>query len=149
VTLAELRQALADALGDGRVGVPVAARIHCQLDDPQCDLLAGLASLLALSEGALSPERGARLFARYGDDPRQLSVLVSYASGQTSFVTIGCGAAADPALHLLLVGNRGIVRLEGAEQFDPAGEPPARGDDLKRWRRPVEQSLRDGASIEI
>jgi len=149
VTLAELRQTLDDALGGGSVGVPVAARIHCQLDDPQCDLLAGLASLLALAEGALSPERAARLFARHSDDPRQLSVLVSYSSGQTSFVTIGCGAAAEPALHLLLVGNRGVVRLEGAEQFDPAGGPPTRGDDLKRWRRPVERSLRDGASIEV
>jgi hypothetical protein len=147
MTIDELRNALRQALETGKIGVPVSLRLHCQLADREVDLVSALAAVLPLAEDCFSTAP-VSLAATQDAGQRQLNVMLQYAAGSTVFVTVGRGSAVRNRLHLLVVGNHGVVRLEGADAFD-AGNVGTTADS-QRWRAPVAESLkrREAVSVE-
>jgi hypothetical protein len=139
MTLDDLDRTLTDALSTGKVGSPVALRLHLQLADSAADLAQATAALMRLAETVFS-ETPSRVTARTRDEtPRQWNLLCNYPGGQTVQLTLGCGAAASSTLHLLLVGNHGVVRLEGAELFDDTSLS-ATDEETNHWQQTVEQN---------
>ena len=153
MTIDELHAALTESLSHGTVGVPLALRIHVQGTDPRTDLFRGWAAALDLAETAFSNARLTKLFAERESNGGQLNVLATYSGGQTLLVTSGRGSAARPSFGLILVANRGIVRLEGEELFEPEAFDPDHVDPIGRhqdhWRAAIERSLREHAAVEV
>ena len=153
MTIDELHAALAESLAHGTAGVPVALRIHLQYSDPRTDLFRGWAAALGMAETAFSNTRLTKLFAQRESNGGQLNVLVTYSGGQTLLVTSGRGSAARPSLDLVLVANRGIVRLEGEEFFEPDEFDPDHVDPIGRhqdhWHAAIERSLREHAAVDV
>lgn len=141
MTLDDLERTLTDALSTEKIGTPVALRLHLQLADPAANLAQATAALMGLAETVFS-QAPSRLTARTRDEtPRQWNLLCDYADGQTAQLTLGCGATASSTLHLLLVGNHGVVRLEGAELFDETSLS-ATDEETNRWQQAVTSSTR-------
>jgi hypothetical protein len=153
VTLDELHAALTESLAHGTVGVPVALRIHLQYSDPRTDLFRGWGSALGLAEAAFPNARLTKLFAQRESNGGQLNVLATCSGGQTLLVTLGRGSAARPLLELVLVANRGIVRLEGEEFFEPEDFEPDNVDPIgtqqHHWHAAIERSLREHAAVDV
>jgi hypothetical protein len=96
---------------------------------------------MGLAETVFS-QAPSRLTARTrSETPRQWNLLCDYSGGQTAQLTLGCGAIASSTLHLLLVGNHGVVRLEGAEMFDETSLS-ATDEETNRWQQAVTSSTR-------
>ncbi|HUG90850.1 MAG TPA: hypothetical protein VML55_08460 [Planctomycetaceae bacterium] len=140
MTLDDLARALDGAVAAGRIGTPVALRVHAVLPAGG-DLVAALAALMRrLAEPLFGPP--GRLTARRDADERQLHALASYPSGPTVLVTLAATRSRDPSLELLVVGNHGVIRLEGGECF--AGLPPsadAGAAEVERYRELVAAGL--------
>ena len=116
MTFDAVRRALTDALESGKAGTPVALRVSVSLADERVDLAATVESVRRLAAGVFGSE-AERLRARRDGSGRQLTVLATHAGGQTSFVSVSRVPGGD-ALDVVLVGNRGIVRLEGGESLE-------------------------------
>ena len=141
----DLQKAVSEALASGQIGTPVSLRAHWQLADPNADLVKALAIILRVAEPAFSrvPDR---LTARRGPDERQIHVLLHYADGKTALITLGRGSVQGESLHWLLIGNHGIMRLEGAEMFEATG-PLAETGDVDRFRAAIDRSVQSRASV--
>jgi hypothetical protein len=149
VNLRELAHALYDTIRQGEIGIPVALRVSAQFGDRSIDVVQGAILVTQLAETAFSESLPARLHARSTSDRRQLTVLASYRLGQSCFVTTTAIDGAGSTLDLLLIGNHGIVRLEGRELFDPEGGDSSLSDYGQVWKSAIEQSLSDGRAVEI
>lgn len=148
MTFDDLNRALAEALATGQIGTPVSLRVHFQVPDSAADLAAMVAAVMRLSQPVFR-ERPSTLAAREHPHGRQWNVLVGYPGGATAFVTAGCGSARQPSLRLLLVGNHGIVRLEGPDQFEDDLFSPHAGSDVEQWRSAVTASVARGGVVEL
>lgn len=147
MTCSEVQSALADAVRTGKLGTPVAARVHVQLVDDAVEPDAVLAPVLEMLRPCFDhPPASVR--AREHASEGQWNVLFQTAAGGTVFVTVGCGAANAPGLHLLVIGNHGVLRLEGAECFRP-GDLSAAAPAPQAWSAAITESLRSGRSIDI
>jgi hypothetical protein len=159
VTLDDLARTLGEAVATGRIGTPVALRVHAVLLDENGDPAGVFACLMRrLAEPLFgAPER---LAARGDSAGRILDVLVSYAAGWTALLTLGRmpsppGRGMAPRLDLLVVGNRGVLRLEGGECFAGVDDGAAagiaglhdRGVDL--YGEAVAHSLRAGQPVPL
>ena len=76
-----------------------------------------------------------------------MSILMQHAVGQTTSITAGV-CATGALLHLLVIGTRGIIRLEGGEWFLPIpdGDQPA---TAAVWERAVTESLCCGGFVSV
>jgi hypothetical protein len=153
VTLEQLRRALSNSLTDESVGIPVALRICLPISDPQTNLLQCWNAALDLADAAFENLRPARLYAQRESNGRQLSVLVTCRGGQTLSVTTGRGLMDKPSLDLVLVGNRGIVRLEGGECLDQECLLQNRSSHgsghYNPWHLAIERSLREQNAVDV
>ncbi len=151
MTFDDLSTTLWEAVETKRIGIPVALRLHLQLCDPQADLTVAMVASLCLVEPFfnLNPSR---LMARRDSADRQLNVLLETADGRTVFVTVGRGSTGQATLHLLLIGNHGVVRLEGAQTFEEealqgaASELSAKVDE---WNTRIAQSVARNEAVAI
>ena len=112
MNFAELRSALTRALDSGHIGQPVAIRLHLRFGNGQVaaeQLLVGLAPIMADVFG----DSYQRVMARSAEDRGQINLLLEYESGATALVTLVTLGETMPCLHLVLIGNHGIIRLEG------------------------------------
>jgi hypothetical protein len=144
MTLTELRAALAQAVATGKLGTPVSARVHVQLAESECDLPSVLGGVLRMLSPAFD-EPPARIRARKHASAPQWNLLLRTTTGRTIFITVGCGSRATAALDLLVVGNHGIVQLQGGDAFEwePQEEPrPA-------WMSQVDEAIATGREIAL
>ncbi len=138
MTLDELNSTLSAALARGKVGTPVSLRLHLQVTESNNDSVALLALLMPLLQTAFgSPPN--RLLTRRNAVADQLTVLFNFATGQSAMVTCGCGSARRTSLQLLLVGNCGVIRLEGGELFESTDVPER--PDAQFLRTLIERSI--------
>jgi len=144
MTFDDLSERIAPAVVSGKIGTPVSLRMHVQLAESRADLVQALANAMHVAESVFAVEP-VTLVARRNSNESQLNVLVSYTHGQVVMLTVGRGSADSSSLHLLLIGNRGVVRLEGSELFDDAGmqSPP----DAAHWQLLVDRSLTEGQPV--
>ncbi|MGE3316675.1 MAG: hypothetical protein AB7O26_16280 [Planctomycetaceae bacterium] len=144
----ELERAVSETIRQGEIGIPVALRLNCQFGDRSVDVIEGAIMALHLAETAFAEDRPARLHARRTSDGRQLTVLASYRLGQTFFLTTTAIDGVRESLDLLLVGNHGIVRLEGGELFVPESADGSFSDP-GGWKSAIERSLREQGAVEF
>jgi hypothetical protein len=118
----DLKRALSAELATESVGVPVSIRVHLSWPDPQCDLAAILESLIAMASTTFGCAVD-RTTANENGDGRQLTALCRFEKGQTAVITLTRGCGPEKTLLFLVVGNRGMIRLEGGELLEdlPAG----------------------------
>ena len=139
----DLRRTLTDALETGKVGRPVSIRLY--LHSVGADLSALIPTALELAAVAF-PNPPVSLLARRDADAQQLSVLLQYEAGQTAMLTVVRANTPDSTAHLLLVGNHGIIRLEGGGDLELPPAPHAAG---AAWRERIEQSLHRRAVVPV
>lgn len=114
MTLDEIQGALSDAMQTGKLGTPVAARVHL-LVDGEVDIAGAVERIVSMLAPCFEqPPTTVR--ARRHTTRRFTSLLLQSGNGRTIFITLG--HANRPAFHLLVVGNHGILRLEGGELFE-------------------------------
>lgn len=144
MTLDEIHQTLLEAVNTGKVGTPVALRLHLQLVSTDVDPYLLVAELLQLCE-PLFGEEPVRVMARNNNDGRQLNLLFETAAGRTISITIGGGSTTQAFLSLLLIGNHGVIRLEGADSFDEQSLNDMSDASAKRdhWHSMIASSLSD------
>lgn len=146
MTFDELRTTLEETLATGKIGTPVSVRLHLQFSDAQADLPRACAAAVQLTS-AVFKDSPATLAARRDAQDRQWNVLLKHAGGQTALVTLGRGSAERARCHLLLVGNHGIVRLEG-DEFDESSAQ-AEPQQVERWRKALETSFAQDAAVRL
>jgi hypothetical protein len=142
----DIRHAITNAIESGKIGQPVSIRIHLQRADNEQTPSSLIEILLTLVESAIG-SRPATLMAQSEDSARQLSLLFQYHSGQTAFLTAGAGQANQPSFHLVLVGNHGIVCLQGTDVLEivESSQPENRPAILPL----IEQSLSQSAAVSL
>lgn len=145
ITLDDLNQALQRTVEGGKIGAPVALRMHLQLCGNDADLLAVVADLIERAGGLF--ESGPVRFMVRGRVDQQISALMSYAAGQTLFVSVGRGVANISQTHLLLIGNHGVANLDGLELdgFSSQGE----GTQSTGWRKLLQTSLESKQAVAV
>ena len=74
-------------------------------------------------------------------------MLVNFTGGQTAILTLGRGSTKSPLLHLMVVGNHGMLRLEGGDEFD--GQFPSQRLAPESWRAAINQSLGRSAAVSL
>lgn len=144
MNLTELKSALAQAVATGKLGTPVSARVHVQLAEAACDLPAVVGGVLQMLSPAFD-EPPARVRARKHPDTGQWNVLLQTATGKTLFVTIGCGSRPVASLELFVLGNHGIIQLQGGDAF--AWEP--RDERTVAWTNAVDEASATGREVAV
>jgi len=138
MTFDDLKRSLCSLLETGKIGTPVSMRVHWQLPKTSTDVCAALASGMNLCQSVMK-DSPATLIARQASVGTQLNVLVTLENGRTIMATVGSGSVSYSVLELLLIGNHGIVRLEGEgriEEFVLTND-----DDVQWWKTAVGRSL--------
>ena len=116
MTFTELSSAIETSLQTGNIGTPVALRMQVRLSNESA-APALLDESLAVARNVFGADPSS--VTANGNPPGHFSSLFTYDTGQTTFITLDAESSYEPALHLLLIGNRGVIRLEGAECFAP------------------------------
>jgi hypothetical protein len=141
--LVDLERTLKTELETGRLGEPVALRIHAVLpsNDNIFSWPGSFRPLLALmgdiSSGYIHVQRHA--------SHRQCAILWTTDTGKSVFLTWACPVKAKPSLHVLLLGNHGIMQLHGGETWSEVIAPKA----PSLWEKEIQESLRTGTSIPV
>jgi hypothetical protein len=142
--LADLERALKAELETGRLGIPVALRIHATLSTTTPGIWGSLGCfgpLLALMGEIHSGE----VHAKQHPSGKECAVLWTADSGKTVFLTLATSAKSKQTLHLLLIGNHGTTQLKGGDAWsDSLPEKPK-----PLWEQEIQESLRKGTSIRI
>lgn len=145
MTLEELQAKLRLAVAEGRIGSPVALRMHLNSGRADEDLQSHVLATMRMARELFDslPER---LMVR-GDFDRQATVLVTYASGATLFATLNRAAVDSSNIQLLLIGNHGIANLEPAEWIPES--LPEESTAALQWRNSLAQSHETGKAVAI
>lgn len=113
-------QLVAETITTGRLGTPVAARMHLALRaaaDPVDQLASAIA---AASEWLrLQPER---LWCRAAGNTNHLIAHVIGRAGQSLLVSVGGPSNSASPLKLVIVGNRGMAAWEAGDESEPMPE---------------------------
>jgi hypothetical protein len=144
MTFDNLKRSLNSVLETGTIGTPVSMRVHWQMPGTSTDVCAALAFSMKLCQSVMS-DAPVTLIARQASGGTQLNVLVKLENGRTILATIGSGSVSYSVLELLLIGNHGIVRLEGKSRMD---EVFLKNDDcVQRWKTAVNRSLTERKQV--
>jgi hypothetical protein len=114
--LDDLSRALRAELDSQRVGTPVSMRVHLAWPDADADLEAALETMLALARSVFGSE-ASRVSRSTRADRRQITALCAFERGQSALFSLARGCGSRPVFELLVVGNRGVIRLEGGEEL--------------------------------
>ena len=126
MTLQELSETVSDAIGDRRIGRPVAVRLYAYLSPDHGELLRGTADALALADRWL-PGELVRLEARGSVELGHVTVLAEFSGGETALVSGACLHDGPPRIDFLILGTQGSVRHEGLP--NAASDPLVLGED--------------------
>lgn len=144
MNLLDFERALESEVKTGRLGVPVALRIHAMIPGINGDILGSLGLFRPLFSLIGNLGRG-HVQAKQHPSGQQLTVLWTEESGKTVFLTLATSAKMKQALHLLLIGSHGMAQLEGGEAWCDTltGElPPI-------WEKEIQESLQKRTSIPL
>lgn len=146
MTFDDLKRSLYSVLETGKIGTPVSMRVHWQMPGTSTDVCVALASSMSLCHSVMKGSPST-LIARQTSGGTQLNVLVTLENGRTILVTVGSGAVSYSVLELLLIGNHGIVRLEGEGRIDELRL--TNDDDVQRWKTVVDRSLTERKQVAV
>lgn len=146
MTFDDLKRTLCSVLETRKIGTPVSMRVHWQMPKTSTDVCAALASSMNLCHSVMrgSPST---LIARQAFGGTQLNVLVTLENGRTILATVGSGRVNYSVLKLLLIGNHGVVRLEGESRIDE--RLLTHDDELQQWKTAVARSLKERKQIVV
>lgn len=166
LSLSDVFRTVEDALATGQAGVPVSARMQWSIR-AAAEAPAVAASLLSrlssLFRSSLS-----RVMVQQHISGEVLNVLATLVGGQTISLSLFSNPAAAGsengtsarAADLLVVGNHGVIRLEGdsadfSSASDLHGNPPEQPEQLASFPSPGEveaalrQSLQSNSAVKL
>jgi hypothetical protein len=148
MTTDDLQNALTAAIATGRIGTPVALRVHAIVASDSFNPAAALDAVIGLA-GTAFPTKPQQMTARSGGAGQQWNVLLIYAGGQTLSFSIASSPASTGGnrLHLLLIGNHGIIRLEGKELVDDCSEKSP--ENATYWMRHMTNSHTHQSAVQL
>jgi hypothetical protein len=135
-----LEQTVHDRIRSGSIGRPVFARLHLELSADHGLLMPYAAAGLEVVTQWLGSSVD-RVYARGGVRQGFISLMVEFGQGQTAFVDAAVNAAGEGEARLLLVGQRGTLRLDDLPEPDQIRGQPVRGG---HWIAEMERSLAEG-----
>jgi hypothetical protein len=110
----ELQDTLCNVVASGQIGTPVALRLHVHVSKSDLAAIPAEPACFDIAELVFGQTSGKDV-TRENSDGRHRSTLRTYPSGQTLLITTTAGLSRTSRMDLLLIGNHGIVRLEGAD----------------------------------
>ena len=141
MTLDDIQGALSDAMQTGKLGTPVAARVHL-LVDGEVNIAGAVERIAAMLSPCFElPSETVR--ARRHASGRVSSLLMQTGNGRTIFISIG--QTDRPALHLLVVGNHGVLRLEGGDCLEPVSFDRTENE----WSAQIAESCESGKIVRL
>jgi hypothetical protein len=142
--LADLQRALDSEVKTGKLGVPVALRIHATMPLGEGDIHAALGFFRPFFSLLGNSQKG-DVQAKRHPSGQQLAILWTEETRKTAFLTLACSPNMKRGLHLLLIGNHGMTQLQGGEAWSDSlsGEIPG------LWEHEIQESLRKGTSIPV
>ena len=140
----DLRQALRDALATGRIGTPVSVRLYLHQAEGDAAPFNAAQKLLA----TVIPASPSSLQATRDTAGRQTTLLLAWNSGETAMLTL-VSTETPWNLQLVVVGNHGIIQLEGESPLEP--ESGDSRDDFvpMDWSEKIEDSLRHQSAVAL
>ncbi len=147
MNLSDIESALNAARNTRKIGLPVSVRVFAEFADGSAQLSKWAALLVEMARRTLSADPQ-RVMARLDRRGVQLSLLVDFAAGRTAALTLVRGIASCDALDLILFGNHGLARLEGAECFD-AGDSAGAEQACEELLAAIEASVSQGEAVEL
>lgn len=138
MTPTDLCTALDEALKTGKLGTPVAVRLHWQVPCLENEDWPGWLETVLQMLSPCFDQPPVKVQARQHPAVPQWNILLQTEAGQTIFLTLGRQAAPAPSLQLLVTGNHGTLRLEGEPLCQPAGAEPS--PQFRHWWSVIRQS---------
>ncbi|MCH2213358.1 MAG: Gfo/Idh/MocA family oxidoreductase [Fuerstiella sp.] len=135
------------ALQTGQVGQPVAARVtaHMDADHGQIEWL--MTRVLSAMTTWFD-SRPQRITAFGSVEAGNVSTLTLFENGQSALVSVGCCAATDPLLELVVWGNHGILSWEHERGVQSDWQQESDLTDVeKSLCQQLQTSLRSGCSV--
>ncbi|MCH7689284.1 MAG: hypothetical protein IH899_21855 [Planctomycetes bacterium] len=146
MTFDDLKRSLCSVLETGKIGTPVSMRVHLHIPKTRVDVYSALASIMKLCH-SVTRDVPLTLIARQTSGGTQLNVLVTLENGRTILATVGSGSVKRSVLELLLIGNHGVVRLEGEDRIDEL--LLTNDDEVQQWKTAVARSLNERKQIAV
>ena len=119
-SIARFEATLLEAVATGKIGTVVSVRAMLQLPDESADLKSAASVVLALAARVLGTDAG-QLVTRSHDSGQQLNLLLRLDAGGIQSVTVTRGGVSKLELDLVVVGNHGVIRMEGSELAEEMG----------------------------
>jgi hypothetical protein len=142
--LADLERALKAELDTGRLGDPVALRIHATFPKVQGDIFRVVGFFRPLLS-LMGNVDGGEVHAKSHPTGKECAILWTDESGITVFLTLASGTKTKQSLHLLLIGNHGMTELHGGDAWSDA----ISSNLSSLWEKEIQESLQEGTSIRI
>jgi hypothetical protein len=146
MTFDDLKRTLCSVLETGTIGTPVSMRVHWLISNTPTDVCAALVSSMNFCVSVMRSSPST-LIARQTSGGTQLNVLVTLENGRTILATVGSGCVDYSVLKLLVIGNHGVVRLEGEGRIDEL--LLTHDDEVQRWKTAVDRSLNERKQIVV
>lgn len=138
-----LYQTVKEILDTGRVGAPVFVRCSAQIaseDEYAEDVLVRILTMTC----SWMQAPPLRVYAQVGSSPRQFTVTIQYAGGQTSIVSVSSSPGIANRVDLMLLGNKGAL-YHDADALPPGFDITAEPLPVPGWLvDAVSRSLRAG-----
>lgn len=145
MTFQSLFATVRDAVATGKIGTPVSLRLHADFPDASMDLGAVVDTIMT-ETGPLFPAARWTVMAKRNASGRQLTALLQNDAGRTVFVTLNCGGTRAARLSLLVIGNHGVLRLEGGDEID--GSFVESAPDAS-WRSAIEATIAQKVAVVV
>ena len=118
--IATLEETLEEAVATGKLGSVVSVRALLHLPGEEPDLETAASALLSLSGRLVGSDPGSLVVRGHGSG-RQLNLLLRLDPGPIVSLSLTRGSVDQLELALVVVGNHGVIRLEGAELAEEIG----------------------------
>ena len=119
-SIAVLQETLCQAVATGKIGTVVSVRAMLHLPEETADLASSASVVLGVLGRVIGSEAGS-LVTRGHESGRQLNLLLRLDAGGIVSITVTRGSASRLELGLVVVGNHGVIRLEGSELAEEMG----------------------------
>ena len=105
-----LKKSVQSVIDEDRIGSPVFLRCVLNIASEASSLLQPAAEIVALSNGWI-PSQPQSIYAQGDVDATQVTVMVKYADGQMTVLSIN-RVDTETGIDIMLVGNKGVIYHE-------------------------------------
>ncbi len=105
-----LKKSVQSVIDEDRIGSPVFLRCVLNITSEASSLLQPAAEIVALSNGWM-PSQPQSIYAQGDVDATQVTVMVKYADGQMTMLSIN-RVDTETGIDIMLVGNKGVIYHE-------------------------------------